>query len=185
MIGFNPDKHYSVTPEQRVNLLRKMLRDSQAADDKKNNIQVQCKFVHSMYRLNYFKKYHPLILVFMIMIVNLVVEGYIWRFGKDIGASTLVRGIRSWQKDGRDEQSLQILNTWGPIVLGWTWPIPTLYLEGDPQYNHVSSTLIRNICASTKNKNDDETAAAEEALSQLVPPSTAQLVLELYGTTKD
>ena len=116
-----------------------------------------------------------------------MVEGYIWRFGKDIGASTLVRGIRSWQKDGRDEQSLQILNTWGPLVLGRTWPIPTLYLEGDPRYNHVSSTLIRNIATATtkKKKDDDETTAAEEALSQLVPPSTARLVLELYGTTKD
>jgi phosphopantetheine adenylyltransferase len=110
---------------------------------------------------------------------NAVVEGLIWRFGKKVGASTFFRGIRSWEKDGMDERSLHILNTWGPLLLGPTWPIPTIYLEGDPQYNHVSSTLIRTICTSK----DTSDKAKEEKLSELVPHSVAKLVMDLYGKT--
>lgn len=85
------------------------------------------------------------------------------------------RGIRSWEKDGGDERALQILNTWGPILLGpLFWPIPTQYLEGNPKYNHVSSTLIRNLC-SGKSGTEIETALAE-----LVPANVAGLVSNLY-----
>jgi phosphopantetheine adenylyltransferase len=31
VVGFNPDKKYQVTPEERANLLRKMLKDAGAA----------------------------------------------------------------------------------------------------------------------------------------------------------
>jgi phosphopantetheine adenylyltransferase len=104
----------------------------------------------------------------------LVVEGYIWRFAKREGATVFFRGIRSWEKDGRDERALQILNTWGPILLGpLFWPIPTIYMEGDPKYNHVSSTLIRDLCS--KGTGD------KEALAELVPPSVTKTVAELYG----
>ena len=62
-------------------------------------------------------------------------------------ASLLFRGIRSWAKDGREEMQLLALNTWGPIIYGpLKWPLPTIFLEGDPRYNHISSTLIRNLC---------------------------------------
>jgi phosphopantetheine adenylyltransferase len=108
-----------------------------------------------------------------------VVKGYIWRHVKGEGALLFVRGIRSWRKDGVDERSLQILNTWGPLLLGplW-WPLPTIFLEGKPEYNHVSSTLIRDIC-----KTQDANSAREE-LSRLVPRSIVTDVARLYGTAR-
>jgi phosphopantetheine adenylyltransferase len=106
-----------------------------------------------------------------------VVSGLIWRHAKKQGARVFVRGIRSWEKDGTDERSLQILNTWGPIVLGPTWPLPTLYLEGKPEFNHISSTLIRNLCKDGK--------PPKEALSQLVPSSVADTVANLYSRKED
>ena len=103
-------------------------------------------------------------------------EGYIWRYAKREGATIFFRGIRSWEKDGKDERSLQILNTWGPLLLGpLVWPIPTIYLEGNPKYNHVSSTLIRQLCSSDDGKDD-----VKEALSDLVPSKEARLVSDLY-----
>jgi hypothetical protein len=108
-----------------------------------------------------------------------VVKGYVWRHVKQEGAKVFIRGIRSWEKDGHDERSLQILNTWGPLVLGplW-WPIPTMFLEGNPEYNHVSSTLIRNIC-----RTKDEKEALED-VSRLVPRVIAEDVTRFYGADK-
>jgi len=103
-----------------------------------------------------------------------VVDGYIWRYAKRVGASMFVRGIRSWDKDGSDERALQILNTWGPLLLGpLVWPIPTLYLEGDPKYNHVSSTLIRSLCT---HRDGDQ-----QALQQLIPADVREKVASLYS----
>jgi pantetheine-phosphate adenylyltransferase len=103
-----------------------------------------------------------------------VVSGYIWRTVKPQGARIFIRGIRSWEKDGKEERSLQILNTWGPLVLGplW-WPLPTIYLEGKPEFNHVSSTLIRKICQSR--------GGTQEELKTLVPGSIAESVAQYYG----
>ena len=103
-----------------------------------------------------------------------VVKGYIWRRVKREGAQIFFRGIRSWEKDGKEERSLQILNTWGPLVLGplW-WPLPTVFLEGKPEYNHVSSTLIRDLCS--------DGAFRVEDLYRLVPQSIAKDVSDLYG----
>ena len=103
-----------------------------------------------------------------------MVQGYIWRRAKSIGASIFYRGIRSWEKDGPEERQLQILNTWGPLLFGpLYWPIPTIYLEGKPEYNHVSSTLVRKV------------ATQKEALSKLVPASIAETVAHLYGHSQD
>lgn len=101
-------------------------------------------------------------------------EGYIWRWAKREGADAFFRGIRSWEKDGSDERALQILNTWGPLLLGpLYWPIPTTYIEGDPQYNHVSSTLIRSLCSDGK-------GGVADSLDGLVPRDVAKLVATLY-----
>jgi phosphopantetheine adenylyltransferase len=103
-----------------------------------------------------------------------VVHGYIWRYAKKQDASIFFRGIRSWQKDGAEERSLQILNTWGPLLLGpLYWPIPTVYLEGNPEFNHVSSTLVRDICG--------DAGDSSTALSSLVPASISDEVARLYG----
>jgi len=118
-----------------------------------------------------------------------VVDGYIWRYASRIGATLFFRGIRSWEKDGKDERHLQILNTWGPLLYGpLTIPIPTIYIEGDPKYNHVSSTLIRTICETTNGNSSSENEAnapspsTVEALSELVPSELAAEVATLYGT---
>lgn len=105
-----------------------------------------------------------------------VVSGYIWRFAKKNDATILFRGIRSWEKDGREEFQLQGLNTFGPIVLGPLWsPIPTIYLEGNPEYNHVSSTLIRSMCNGK---------AQGVLLKGLVPDHVVSIVANFYIKNK-
>lgn len=71
-----------------------------------------------------------------------VVSGYIWRFAKDSGASMLYRGIRSWQKDGLDEKILEFQNVLGPILFQ-RMPCRTGYIQANPKYAHLSSTLLR------------------------------------------
>jgi phosphopantetheine adenylyltransferase len=94
------------------------------------------------------------------------------------------RGIRSWEKDGVEERKLQILNTWGPLLYGplW-WPMPTMFLQGDPQYAHISSTLIRDVCRSRTGATNGS-ADHESALGSLVPSSIAKSVMQLYGGEK-
>jgi phosphopantetheine adenylyltransferase len=102
-----------------------------------------------------------------------VVSTYIWRHAKQQGASVLFRGIRSWRADGPDETKLHIQNTWGPILLGpAVWPIPTIYLEGQPAYNHISSTLVRRECATPEN------------LTELIPAGISDEVIRLYAKKK-
>eukprot|EP00531_Pseudo-nitzschia_arenysensis_P008055 CAMPEP_0116123428 /NCGR_PEP_ID=MMETSP0329-20121206/4745_1 /TAXON_ID=697910 /ORGANISM="Pseudo-nitzschia arenysensis, Strain B593" /LENGTH=237 /DNA_ID=CAMNT_0003617347 /DNA_START=190 /DNA_END=903 /DNA_ORIENTATION=- len=145
VVGFNPKKKYLVSPEERADLLREMLKS------RAQNVTVE------------------------------VVEGYIWRYAKRIGASIFFRGIRSWEKDGRDERHLQMLNTWGPLLYGpLAIPIPTIYIEGDPRYNHVSSTLIRSICDSHRDT-AEQNESIEASLSELVPSEVAEKVAKLYG----
>lgn len=103
-----------------------------------------------------------------------VVEGYIWRFAMKENVSIMFRGIRSWSKDGKEEQALHILNTWGPLVYGpFKWPLPTQYLEGAPEYNHISSTLIRTLCMKAGTGKDPD-------LTSVVPHNAASLVAEAY-----
>ena len=103
-----------------------------------------------------------------------VVAGYIWRFAKPVQGKIFFRGIRTWEKDGPEERNLQILNTWGPLLLGplW-WPIPTQFLEGKPEFNHISSTLIRDLCTKPGFTIQDVFA--------LVPESIAAEVVKYYG----
>lgn len=104
-----------------------------------------------------------------------VVQGYIWRFAFREGVSIMFRGIRSWAKDGDEERYLHFLNTWGPMVFGpLRWPLPTQFLEGKPEYNHISSTLIRNICVEAKKK------GAGADLTALVPEEVADGVAKAY-----
>lgn len=108
-----------------------------------------------------------------------VVSNYVWRFAKKERATILYRGIRTWERDGKEEQQLQRLNIIGPILLGpLSMPIPTFYLEGNPEYNHVSSTMIRQICCSNSNH---EAAAKALVELKLVPPKVGSTVARLYG----
>jgi phosphopantetheine adenylyltransferase len=145
VIGINPNKEYAVTPQQRAELLRRML------ELKKLNTNVRVE----------------------------VYAGYIWRLARQQGATIFFRGIRSWERDGKEERSLHILNTWGPLVCGpLVWPVTTMYLQGKPEYNHVSSTLIRDL---SKDVGGKESEHVEQSLQDLVPPELAREVAELYS----
>lgn len=94
------------------------------------------------------------------------------------GCVAMFRGIRSWKQDGREERMLMLLNTVGPIIYGpLKWPVPTIYLEGKPEYNHISSTLIRDMCKEASEKKVD--------LSSVVPKSLSDRVVDLYGKDKE
>lgn len=109
-------------------------------------------------------------------------------------AKIFFRGIRTWAKDGADERALHVTNLWGPLLLGpMKWPLPTHYLEGNPEYTSLSSTLIRDRCQklllSMKNKttNDDDAGtekhygAIMEGLDGLVPKEVEDDVVNAYG----
>ena len=89
------------------------------------------------------------------------VSGYIWRYARTKNAKHFYRGIRTWADDGRDELKLLFQNTYGPMLLGRIWPIPTMFLEGDPRYRGVSSTAVRMLCDRIK-RNEGEKEAIEE-----------------------
>lgn len=112
-----------------------------------------------------------------------VVEGYIWRYAKTQNASLFFRGIRTWKADGPEERHLQILNSWGPLLLGPVWPLKTIFLEGDPQYRDVSSTAVRKICAELKEGTDCELSKLvnDKGLSKLIPECVLKTVVEVYG----
>jgi len=144
-IGVNPNKQYDVTPRTRAQILREMLSGS---DDDKNrckNVQVE------------------------------VVSGYIWSYARTQNVSLFFRGIRTWAADGPEERHLQILNTWGPMLLGRILPLKTIFLEGDPRYLNVSSTAVRQICADmAQGRNNDE------RLTRWVPACVLERVVEAY-----
>lgn len=109
-------------------------------------------------------------------------SGYIWRYGKTRDCRILYRGIRSWRKDGAAETALQVLNTWGPLLYGpLAWPIPTHYLEGQPEYNHISSTLIRDLVASSSSGGGKNSDAVRKQLAKLVPECAVDEVLQFYA----
>jgi pantetheine-phosphate adenylyltransferase len=144
VVGCNPRKKYDVSPDERANLVRKMM--SKYGPD---NVEVQ------------------------------VVTTYIWRYGKSRQCRILYRGIRSWEKDGKEEQVLHIQNTWGPLVLGRTWPIPTVYLEGQPEYNYISSTLIRNLLKPGSKR--VTTINRQSDISKMVPETIVDETIDLYS----
>lgn len=101
-----------------------------------------------------------------------VVSGYIWRYAMStaVNAKILYRGIRTWEKDGKEERALHILNSWGPIVFGpLKWPLVTNFMEGDTKYLHLSSTLIREACLSK-----------DKDLSGMVPKQVEDDIVKAY-----
>mmetsp|Transcript_28702 Transcript_28702/g.42508 ORF Transcript_28702/g.42508 Transcript_28702/m.42508 type:complete len:137 (+) Transcript_28702:362-772(+) len=115
------------------------------------------------------------------------VSGYIYRYGKskEVNAKLFFRGIRTWEKDGKDERYLHYLNNFTPVFADHYMPIPTVFIEGDPRYNSISSTVVRNLCNSMKGQKDggkDGNDAAE--LSKLVPDIIRADVVEAYASQK-
>lgn len=117
--------------------------------------------------------------------ITTVVTGYIWRYARTQNASLFYRGIRTWSADGHDERQLQILNSWGPLLLGpLVWPLQTIFLEGDPKYRHVSSTVTRQLCAKIRKRRlngEVEVHAELEELTKLVPEWVMDKVVDAYG----
>lgn len=110
---------------------------------------------------------------------------YIWRHAPE--AKLFFRGIRTWQKDGADERKLYFQNTWGPIAFGpFWWPRETYFLEGNPSYTHVSSTLVRELCgkatASTGSKKGG--GKGKDPLKEILPEKIVGKVKELYSKSK-
>lgn len=102
-----------------------------------------------------------------------VVSGYIWRFGYEVGADRLFRGMRSWKQDGAEEKKLEALNIVGPLLLAGRLPIRTAYLQANPRWNHVSSTLLRDCIRKGT------------GLEELVPPGSAKAVKDAYAYLAD
>jgi len=107
-----------------------------------------------------------------------VVSGYIWRYARAHNASFFFRGIRTWEADGSEERQLLILNSWGPLLLGKIWPTKTVFLEGDPRYRDVSSTLVRRLCAERRATSRNE---GDEKLARLIPSTVLTEVVAAYG----
>ena len=158
VVGHNPNKTYAVSPAQRSDLLSLCIQQS----DKDNSTN-----------------YHGSVVSVR------TVSGYIWR--KVPHAEIFFRGIRTWEKDGNEERILQIQNTWGPIVYGPFWmPRSTCFLQGNPKYNHISSTLIREICSeegSSSKTTANDKKSVEELLKLLVPECIVPQVRRLYSKT--
>jgi cytidyltransferase-like protein len=175
VIGCNPNKKYQVSPQIRADMLRQCCASNNATATMNNsssntsNISVE------------------------------VVSGYIWKFlkqqqqqqvrhgGDNICRLLFVRGIRTWNQDGEEERLLHILNTFGPILAGpFVWPIPTLFLEGNPKYNHISSSLIRRLIeeylqSSSWNPTARSITDLHNLITQFVPAAIASQVIEAYS----
>ena len=106
--------------------------------------------------------------------VTSVVGDYIWCYAKSKGVQILFRGIRTWERDGREERSLLKLNLWGPFLVERTWSLQTCYLEGKPELVDISSTLIRNLCTG------DIMEESVKALESFVPKEVAQDLYHAY-----
>lgn len=176
---------YDVTPQTRAQILRDMLSGSDGGTSYKN---VEVK---GMKLFNDCIAFYPMtsnnVVLILCLLVNMnsyqkVVTGYIWRYAKTQNASLFFRGIRTWSADGPEERHLQILNSWGPLLLGPVWPLKTIFLEGDPRYRDVSSTVVRRICADRRQIRDDgEDTSRDDELSRLVPESVIEKVVQSYG----
>lgn len=154
VIGVNPNKTYDVSAMERAQLLQDMIKVSGINDGKSKPVRVE------------------------------VVSYYVWRFAMGEGCRIMFRGIRSWRRECLEEWKLLVLNTWGPIFFGpLAWPLPTVHIEGKPEYNHISSTLIRDMCQESSSSSAEEKTPLPD-LSSLVPQSLSNRVAVLYSRSK-
>ena len=105
-----------------------------------------------------------------------LVDGLVWKWCSRMGIKTMYRGIRTWSSDGAAETHLHFQNTFFPPFLGPSLPIPTVFLLGDPAYNHISSTLVRDICGG-----EGEEKEKRGRLEELVGGEIVERVAESYG----
>ena len=96
---------------------------------------------------------------------------YIWRFCKQVGATELFRSVRTWKQDGGAERFLELQNLYGPWLF-LNKSMPTTFIEGNPQYSHVSSTFIRDCVAKGDKSMDDFVYCADEIRKVYGPNSS-------------
>ena len=111
-----------------------------------------------------------------------VTDDYIWRLARTVGARRLYRGIRTWRQDGPAELLLELLNLVGPPLLAPCGaPLRTAYLQADPRYAHVSSSLVRQRCSVAARGDAGEALSSSDDLSDLVPEAIEADVRRAYG----
>ena len=86
----------------------------------------------------------------------------------------MFRSVRTWKQDGSAERFLELLNLYGPWIF-FRSSMPTTFIEGNPVYSHVSSTVVRN-CVSDDDMNGDT------SLDRLV--HCPDLIRKFYGPKK-
>ena len=89
-------------------------------------------------------------------------DGFLTDFARDIGASTIVRGLRTF-KDFEYEKSLSQVykSQWSDIE--------SVYLISTPEYSHISGTIVRDL------------ALSGGSLGGYVCPSARNLIEKIYG----
>eukprot|EP00930_Biecheleria_cincta_P005279 TRINITY_DN106200_c0_g1_i1.p1 TRINITY_DN106200_c0_g1~~TRINITY_DN106200_c0_g1_i1.p1 ORF type:complete len:239 (+),score=30.50 TRINITY_DN106200_c0_g1_i1:39-719(+) len=92
----------------------------------------------------------------------------IFKLAKQVGATALYRGIRSWEEDGKSERYLEVQNMCWPTLSSCGSPMMTYYVKGPPQFSFVSSTLLRN------------RLKAGESIDDIVPSAVAGKVKAAY-----
>lgn len=108
-----------------------------------------------------------------------LVPGLIWRWALKNNISKMYRGVRTWEKDGNGESHLLLQNTVWPVLIGpLKLPVKTVFLEGNPLFNHISSTVVRDRCVEARKVGRNPAA---EDLTGLVPDCIATKVCEIYG----
>lgn len=89
-------------------------------------------------------------------------EGFLTDFAREIGARTVVRGLRTF-KDFEYEKSLSQVykSQWSEIE--------SVFLISTPEFSHISGTIVRDL------------ALSGGSLGGYVCPSARALVEEIYG----
>ena len=144
VVGFNPSKKYDITPQQRLELLERMISDAGLG----HNVEAR------------------------------LVQGLIWRWASNNNIDRMYRGVRTWEVDGKDESYLLWQNTIWPVLIGpLKLPVRTIFLEGNPAFNHVSSSLIRGKCREARGEG---LKPGKKDLANLVPECIAKSICEIY-----
>lgn len=89
-------------------------------------------------------------------------DGFLTDFAQEIGAATVVRGLRTF-KDFEYEKSLSQVykSQWNEIE--------SVFLISTPEYSHISGTIVRDL------------ALSGGSLKGYVCPSAQSLVEQIYG----
>ena len=89
-------------------------------------------------------------------------DGFLTDFARDIGARTVVRGLRTF-KDFEYEKSLS------QVYKSQYSEMESMFLISSPQYSHISGTIVRDL------------ALSGGSLNGYVCPAARELIEKIYG----